>query len=228
MSDSIDQRDFFISFNSADLAYATAIDAALRAEGFTTFYHPRDLQPGGNIPMWMDDALMNSAQTLALYSPDYTNDKAIYSKAERYATWWQDPGSDKRKLIPILLRDTTFTPLMAMISRIEVTGLTPKEAATRVVTRLKAPDEPSSGAAGSGCSPCRRCSRRRTVRTRISPAGSKRWKLYTGRLAPMQPSQSRPSPVSAASAKPRSPPNIVIASAGSTAGFGRSVPRNRR
>src|SRR5688572_20237498 len=131
MTDGIEQRDFFISFNSADEAYAAALDASLRTEGFTTFYHPRDLPPGGNIPMWMDDALMNSAQTLALYSPDYVKEKAVYSRAERYATWWQDPGSDKRKLIPILLRDTTFTPLMAMISRIEVTGSTPQEAAAR-------------------------------------------------------------------------------------------------
>src|SRR5262245_31148871 len=113
-----DHRDFFISFNTADLAYAEAIDAALKAEGFTTFFHPRDLSPGGNIPIWMDEALMNSAQTLALYSPDYIKDKAIYSKAERYASWWQDAGSDERKLIPILLRETTFTPLMQTISRI--------------------------------------------------------------------------------------------------------------
>jgi tetratricopeptide (TPR) repeat protein len=137
----IDHRDFFISFTKADLAYAGAIDAALRAEGFTTYYHPRDLGPGGNIPIWMDDALMNSAQTLALYSRDYIDDKAVYSKAERYATWWQDPGGDKRKLIPIVLRETTFTPLMAMISRIEVMGLTPHEAARRVVERLRAPAE---------------------------------------------------------------------------------------
>ena len=141
MPDGVDRRDFFISFNSADDAYASAIDAALRGEGFTTFYHPRDLPPGGNIPMWMDDALMNSAQTLALYSPDYTSEKAIYSRAERYATWWQDPTSDKRKLIPILLRPTTFTPLMAMISRIDVTGATPAEAAARVIERLKVPNE---------------------------------------------------------------------------------------
>ena len=80
MPNAVDARDFFISFNSADLAYAEAINAALRAAGFTTFYHPRDLPPGGNIPMWMDDALMNSAQTLALYSPAYTSEKAIYSK----------------------------------------------------------------------------------------------------------------------------------------------------
>jgi hypothetical protein len=30
MADAIEQRDFFISFNSADLAHAAAIDAALR------------------------------------------------------------------------------------------------------------------------------------------------------------------------------------------------------
>jgi tetratricopeptide (TPR) repeat protein len=141
MPDGVEMRDFFISFNKADLAFAEAIDAALRAAGFTTFYHPRDLGPGGNIPIWMDDALMNSAQTLALYSPAYTGDKAIYSKAERYATWWQDPGGDKRKLIPILVRETTFTPLMAMISRIEVLGMTPDEAAAHVIQRLKQPKE---------------------------------------------------------------------------------------
>jgi len=137
----IDHRDFFISFNRADLAYAEAIDAALRAAGFTTHFHPRDLVAGGVIPQWMDEALMASAQTLALYSPDYMKETAIYSRAERYATWWQDPKDDRRKLIPVLLRDTKLTPLMDPISRIEVMGLTPKEAGARVVDRLRAPPE---------------------------------------------------------------------------------------
>lgn len=141
MTDGLDRRDFFISFNQADEAYAKAIDAALRMDGFTTFYHPRDLKPGGNIPVWMDDALINSTQTLALYSPDYTKDTAVFSKAERYATWFQDPLNDKRKLIPVLLRETAFTPLMDMISRIEVVGTTPQEAAATVVARLHDPDE---------------------------------------------------------------------------------------
>ena len=137
MADKIDHRDFFISFNSADLGYARAIDAALREAGFTTFFHPNDLPPGGNIPLWMDEALMNSAQTLALYSPDYIKDTAVYSRAEHYATWWQEPGTDKRKLIPIVLREATFTPLMAVISRVEVMGLNPEQAAARVVECLK-------------------------------------------------------------------------------------------
>jgi tetratricopeptide (TPR) repeat protein len=141
MTDRITHRDFFISFNSADLAFAEAIDAALRAEGFTTFYHPRDLPPGGNIAIWMDDALLNSAQTLALYSPDYTKDKAAYSRAERYATWWQDPVTDRRKLIPVLLRETTFTPLMAPLKQIDATGMNRAEAAAHVVEQLRAPRE---------------------------------------------------------------------------------------
>ena len=41
MADAIEQRDFFISFNGADLPYAEAIDKALRTAGFTTFFHPK-------------------------------------------------------------------------------------------------------------------------------------------------------------------------------------------
>ena len=63
MTEATEKRDFFISFTKADLAYAKALDATLRAAGFTTFFYPNDLGAGGNIPMWMDDALMNSAQT---------------------------------------------------------------------------------------------------------------------------------------------------------------------
>jgi hypothetical protein len=141
MADAIEQRDFFISFNSADLAYAEAIDAAVREAGFNTFFHPNDLPDGGNIIIWMDEALMNSAQTLALFSPDYTKDKAIYSKIERYASLWQDPVSDERKLIPILLRETTFTPLIAPLKRIDVVAMTRHDAAAHVVSRLKTPLE---------------------------------------------------------------------------------------
>ena len=130
------RRDFFISFNSADLAYAEAIDAALRMTGFTTYYHPRDLSAGGNIAIWMDEALEKSSQTLALYSPAYASDRAIYSKSERYATWWQDPGSDKRKLIPILIADTKLTPLMAPIKHIDVRGKSTGDAAEHVIATL--------------------------------------------------------------------------------------------
>src|SRR5262245_48074125 len=109
MAETIEQRDFFISFNSADLAYAEAINAALKAAGFTTYFHPTDLEPGGHIALWMDNALMNSRQMLALCSPEYFAGGAVYSEAERYARFWQDTRGEKFKLIPVELRKATFT-----------------------------------------------------------------------------------------------------------------------
>jgi tetratricopeptide (TPR) repeat protein len=137
MPEGAEQRDFFISFNSADLAHAEAIDAALKAAGFSTFYHPTDLLVGGRIAQWMDQALMNARQMLALYSPDYVSSGAVYSEAERYAQFWQDPKGEKRKIIPVVLKAAQFTPLFAGIKRIDVEGKAPKEAAAAVVAELR-------------------------------------------------------------------------------------------
>ncbi len=136
-------RDFFISFNSADTAHAEAIDAALREAGFTTFFHPRDVRPGDNIPAWMEGALLNSTQTLALFSPDYVKDTAAYSFAERYATWWRDARGEARRLIPVVLSDVDFKmyPLLGMHARIDVRQKNPQQSAMEVVRRLKSHDE---------------------------------------------------------------------------------------
>jgi tetratricopeptide (TPR) repeat protein len=141
MADAIKQRDFFISFNGADLAYAEAIDAALRAGGFTTFFHPNDLGPGGNIPLWMEDALMNSRQLLALCSPEYMADGAVYSEAERYARFWQDARGEEFKLVPVELKPTKFKPLLSVYKRIDAKGMPPAAAAKAVVAALTRPDE---------------------------------------------------------------------------------------
>jgi tetratricopeptide (TPR) repeat protein len=141
MADAIEQRDFFISFNSADLAYAEAINSALRAAGFTTFFHPKDIDPGGNIPLWMEDALMNSRQLLALCTPEYMAEGAVYSESERYARFWQDTRGAKFKLVPVELRPTMFKPLMSVYKRIDVKGMAPADAAKAVVAALKKPDE---------------------------------------------------------------------------------------
>jgi hypothetical protein len=134
MSD--EQRDFFISFNSADETYAKAISDALRAEGFTTFFHPEDLELGGYIPKWMNDALLNSRQMLALCSPEYVESSSIYSEAERYARFWQNTRGENFKLIPVVLKEVQLPPLMAPYKRIVATNMTPAQAAAAVVSAL--------------------------------------------------------------------------------------------
>ena len=131
------ERDYFISFNSADEAYAKAISDALRAAGFTTFYHPDDLGYGGHIPKWMNDALAKSRQMLALCSPAYLNSDALFSESERYARYWQDTRGERFKLIPVVLKEAEFPPLLAVYKRLIVTDTTPAEAAAKVVAALK-------------------------------------------------------------------------------------------
>ena len=139
MADSIKkvERDFFISFNGADLDYAEAINTALREAGFATYFHPVDIPPGGNIPKWMDDALLKSGQMLALFSPNYIAEGAVYSESERYARFWQDTRGSEFKLIPVVLRETEFSPLLAVYKRIDAANKTPEEAAVAVVAELK-------------------------------------------------------------------------------------------
>lgn len=136
-----DQRDFFISFNSADEAYAKAISDALRAEGLTTFFHPDDLEVGGYIPKWMNDALLNSRQMLALCSPEYMDEGAVFSEAERYARFWQDTRGQEYKIIPVVLKDIKFPPLLAPYKRLMATNTTPAAAAAAVIAALKKPEE---------------------------------------------------------------------------------------
>jgi hypothetical protein len=136
-----EQRDFFISFNSANEAYAKAISDALRAEGFTPFFHPDDLEVGRYIPKWMNDALQNSHQMLALCSPEYMAEGAVYSEAERYAWFWRDTRGEKFRLVPVVLKEVEFPLLLAGYKRLIATNRTAAEAAAAVVAALKKPEK---------------------------------------------------------------------------------------
>jgi len=50
-------RDLFISYTWADVDMATALNDALRAAGFTTWFHPAGKPKGAGIADWMEQAL---------------------------------------------------------------------------------------------------------------------------------------------------------------------------
>lgn len=137
MAEVKEQRDFFISFNSTDRAYAEAINDHLREAGFTTYFHPDDIQPGGNIPKWMNQALTHSSQMLALCTPNYLSSSSVYSEAEQYARFWQDARGAEFKLIPVELKKAEFPPLMSIYKRIDAKDLSPEQAAEAVISALR-------------------------------------------------------------------------------------------
>ena len=97
----MDLRDYFISYNSADKAHAEAINTALREAGYATHFADTDCEPGTNVPIWINRALAGSRQVLALCSPDYCQEGAVYSLMERQAALWGAPGAWLGRLRPV-------------------------------------------------------------------------------------------------------------------------------
>jgi len=132
----MDLRDYFISYNSADAAHAEAINTALRDAGYETHFAGTDCPPGTNVPIWMNRALAGSRQVLALCSPDYFKEKAVFSLMERMAALWGDPDGSLARLVPVEIADCEYEPLIAPLARIPVSGMTPDAAAAALVEKL--------------------------------------------------------------------------------------------
>lgn len=86
--------------------------------------------------MWMEQALIDSHQTIAMFSNNYVDDKAVYSKAELFSTWWSDPLGERRKLIPVALDEVIIPMLFAPIKRISAIQLSPEKGAKVIFDEL--------------------------------------------------------------------------------------------
>src|SRR3954449_5842248 len=92
MTDASDgRRDFFVSFNEADRAWAAWIAWTLEDAGYSVWFQDWDFK--GNFVLEMDKAYALSRRTVAVLSPDYL--------ASRFA---QDATSGHNLLIPVRVR----------------------------------------------------------------------------------------------------------------------------
>jgi hypothetical protein len=74
------QRDFFISYNRADVDWAHWIAWQLEAAGYSTIMQAWDFRPGANFMLAMQDAATRAKRTVALLSPQYLG--ALYTQPE--------------------------------------------------------------------------------------------------------------------------------------------------
>jgi tetratricopeptide (TPR) repeat protein len=130
--------DFFISYTSADQAWANWIAWQLRSAGRTTVHQAWDFRPGANFVSEMKRALEGSARTLAVLSPNYFN--SGFAEDE-----WTAAFAD-RSLLPVLVRDCALPKLLRTVVYIDLRNLA--EAAAREAllsgagARPAAPSEP--------------------------------------------------------------------------------------
>jgi tetratricopeptide (TPR) repeat protein len=92
-------KDFFISYNSADKAWAEWIAWVLEEHGYTVIIQAWDFRPGGNFILDMQRAATDAQRTVMVLSENYLN--ALYTQPKWAAAFAQDPTSTQRKLLPI-------------------------------------------------------------------------------------------------------------------------------
>jgi len=106
-------RNFFISYNKADLAWGEWIAWHLEESTYTTMLQAWDFRPGFNFVLMMQQATIEAERTIAVLSPDYLT--ARFTLPEWAAAFAQDPTGENGVLMPIRVRDCNLKGLIPQI-----------------------------------------------------------------------------------------------------------------
>jgi TIR domain len=114
------ERNFFISYTRADMAWAEWIAVTLENAGYTTFLQAWDFRPGENYIVRMRDTLETADRILAVLSPAYLG--SAYARDEWTAALITDK-SGRHRLLPVRVALTELPPLLANRVYIDLVGL---------------------------------------------------------------------------------------------------------
>ncbi|HET6480077.1 MAG TPA: toll/interleukin-1 receptor domain-containing protein [Actinoplanes sp.] len=113
-------KDFFVSYTSADKAWATWIAYILEDDGHTVTIQEWDFRPGSNFAIEMDKALKQSPRMIAVLSPAYL--KAPFPASEWAAVFASDPEGAKNALVPIMVEECSPEGLLSQVVQIRIHG----------------------------------------------------------------------------------------------------------
>src|SRR3954451_10059089 len=128
-----DKRDFFISFNQADRAWATWIAWVLEEAGYSVFFQDWDFK--GNFVLEVDKAHARSRRTVAVLSPDYLASR--FTAPEWAARFAQDATSEHDLLIPVQVRPCALEGLLAQIVYVDFVNRKEQEARDLLLGRAQ-------------------------------------------------------------------------------------------
>jgi hypothetical protein len=127
-------RDFFISYNRHDKQWAEWLAWTLEEAGYTVVVEVWDFQPGGNFALYMDRAVKDAEQTIAVLSQQFLD--ANYVHPEWAASFAKDPQGLQRKLIPVRVGECQPEGLLAQIVYVDMVEVTEAEAKQRLLDGL--------------------------------------------------------------------------------------------
>jgi hypothetical protein len=177
--------DFFVSYTSADRAWAEWIAWQLEAEGYQVIVQAWDFGAGGDWVHEMQQATTTAERVVAVLSAAYL--ESVHGEAEWRAFYAKDPTGERRLLLPVRVSDVEPPGLLTTRIYVDLVGrdaTSAREALLGAVrgARGKPSEEPEFPAPGSRRSaPPRRLDSRASCRpsgmcpstpTRTSPAAT--------------------------------------------------------
>ena len=140
-----DERDFFISYTSADREWAEWIAWQLEEGGYSTVLQAWDFVPGSNFVVEMDRAARIADRTIAVLSSAYLS--ASFPPPEWATALAGDPQGLERKLVPVRIEECQPEGLLGQVVYTDLVGLSEQEARGHLLVgvraRLKPPEAPS-------------------------------------------------------------------------------------
>ncbi|MBN8563651.1 MAG: tetratricopeptide repeat protein [Leptolyngbya sp. UWPOB_LEPTO1] len=113
-----EKKDFFVSYNRHDKAWAEWIAWLLEESGYTVVIQAWDFRPGGNFVLDMQRAASEAERTIAVLSENYLSSQ--FTQPEWASAFAQDPTGEKRSLIPIRIGGCSLTGMWATIVYVDL------------------------------------------------------------------------------------------------------------
>lgn len=129
--DAVVERDFFISYASADRPWAEWIAWQLEAADYTTVLQAWDFVPGSNFVVEMDRAAQQARRTIAVLSPNFLT--ASFTQPEWGSAFAGDPTGAERKLVPVRVADCDPRGLLGQVVYLDLVGLDEERARERLL-----------------------------------------------------------------------------------------------
>jgi CHASE2 domain-containing sensor protein len=127
-------KDFFVSYTSADRAWAEWIAWRLEEAGYSTLIQAWDFRPGENFVVEMQQAAAQAKRTILVLSEEYL--KSSFTQPEWAAAFAQDPTGQLRQVVPVRIQPCEPQGLLRAIIFIDLVGLGEDEARQRLLDGL--------------------------------------------------------------------------------------------
>jgi tetratricopeptide (TPR) repeat protein len=127
-------KDFFISYNQADRAWAEWIAWTLEQAGWTTVIQAWDFV--GNWVLQMDRSMRETQRTIAVLSPSYLG--ALYTFPEWADAFRRDPKGERDLLIPVKVDPVQeLEGILAQVAYTDLVGRSEAEARATLLARVE-------------------------------------------------------------------------------------------